>query len=170
MRLFRIFPLVISAMFVLALSSCKEDDPIPEYEAKARLLAGEKGASKSWKLVSATVTYNGDTDQFEFEACFLDNIYKFTNNATQDYEATEGLSKCVSEADAVIESGNWSFTADGGMLIVLANDYTDSDAVLFSYFTVPATVTELTENSMKLEIELDYDGEVETYNLVFAAN
>lgn len=169
MKLIKLFPLIVYIGMV-TLSSCKEDDPEPQYEIKARLLAGEKGSSKSWSLTSATVTYDGDTESFNFEACFLDNIYKFMRNATQDYEAREGLTKCETEDPAIVESGTWSFTADGTILIVLANDIEGSDAVLFSYFLHPATVTELTEDSMKLEIVLDFDGEIETYNFNFAAN
>lgn len=170
MKLCRLFPIVTIVMFLFVFSSCKDEDPIPEYEAKATLLAGEKGASKSWKLVSATVTFDGDTESFDFDACFLDNIYKFTNNTTQDYEASEGLSKCVTDDPAIIESGTWSFTADGGILVVLTYNFTGSDAVLFAYFAHPATVTELTKDSMKLEIQLDFDGEIETYNFIFEAN
>lgn len=169
MKQIRLFSLVIYAALV-TLSSCKEDDPEPAYEVKARLLAGAKGASKSWKLTSTTVTHAGGTETFEFSPCFLDNVYKFSNNATQDYELSEGLSKCETEDPAIVESGTWSFTADGGILVVLTYDFTGSDAVLFAYFAHPATVTELTENSMKLRIVLDFDGEVETYNFNFTAN
>lgn len=169
MKQIRFFSVTICVVLVTLLS-CKEDDPEPAYEVKARLLAGAKGASKTWKLTSTTVTYEGDTDTFEFSPCFLDNLYKFSNNATQDYELSEGPSKCATEDPAIIESGTWSFTADGGILVVLTYDFTGSDAVLFAYFAHPATVTELTEDSMKLRIVLDFDGEVETYNFSFEAN
>jgi len=170
MKLYRIFPLALTGLILVLFSSCKEDEPEPEYEIKARLLAGAKGSSKNWNLTSATVTYEDDTEPFEFNPCFLDNIYKFTNNAEQDYEASEGLTKCESDDPAIIESGTWSFTSDGGILVVLTFNFTGSDAILFSYFAHPATVTELTEETMKLEMELNFDGEIEIYNFNFGAN
>ncbi|MBN8650707.1 MAG: lipocalin family protein [Cytophagales bacterium] len=169
MRLIKYFHLAICVMLVTLLS-CKEDDPEPAYELKARLLAGAKGASKNWSLTSATVTFEGDTEPFEFDPCFLDNVYKFTNNATQDYELTEGLTKCATDAPTIVESGNWSFTSDGEILIVLTYNFTGSDAVIFAFLARPAIVKELTEDSLKLEIELDLDGEIEIYNLNFEAN
>ncbi|MBN8575597.1 MAG: lipocalin family protein [Cyclobacteriaceae bacterium] len=161
---------LLACWALVFISSCKKDeDPEPAYEVQSRLLAGAKGSSKTWKLSSASVTYGSNTEDFEFSACFLDNRYKFTNNASQDYEASEGATKCNSTDPTIVESGHWSFTQDGGILIVLAYDYTNSDGVLFAYFTRPATVVELTDTSLRIDIEVEYEGDLETYHINFEA-
>ncbi len=154
---------------VLFLSSCGEDEPEPlQSEVQAALLAGESGSSKSWKITTLSLKVGTDPEEsFNFEPCFLDNIYTFKNNPAQDYEATEGATKCDSIDPNIIEAGTWAFTTDGKMIIVLPDNLTDSYGILFTILTYPATVVELTETSLKMRMNILDDGEIVVYNLTF---
>jgi len=150
---------------VTILVSCKKDDPQPlAYESQAKLLAGEKGQTKTWKLVSETQQYNGGTPvTFNIPACFLDNLYIFSNNDKQEYSSTEGASKCDASDPTITETGTWSFTADGKMVVVLANSYSlqsvNSPSGLFINYPFPAVVNILTETTLvtKMTITVDTD-------------
>jgi len=156
----------------LVIISCGEDDPEPlQSEVQAVLLAGEKGSSKSWKVTD--INYQEGTDpiqNFAFDPCFLDNIYTFRNNDAQDYEATEGATKCDSIDPTIIESGVWTFTTDGKMIIVLPDNLTYSYNILFAFLTYPATVVELTDTSLKIRMNLVDDGINAVYNITFVKN
>ncbi|NJN42438.1 MAG: hypothetical protein HC811_09665 [Flammeovirgaceae bacterium] len=149
--------LLLSAIVVFN-SGCKEDDPVPlGAETNAKLLAGEPGQSKTWKLTLGTIQIDGGPIQaFGFSACTLDNLYKFTNNASQDYEATEGTAKCDPADPNLIERGNWAFTLDGEIVIVSSDEIFSGNG-LFSYYwlPVPGKVTELTEDSFELELNIN---------------
>lgn len=98
----------------IMLLSCKSNDPAPLGAQKnAAFLAGQPGKTKTWKLREFTVKVGSNPVQGVplTPACFGDNLYTFSNNAKQDYAATEGTTKCYS-SDA-IESGTWAFTLDG---------------------------------------------------------
>ncbi len=156
----------------LVIISCGEDDPVPlQSEVQAVLLAGEKGSSKSWKVTD--IDYQEGTDPiqtFGFDPCFLDNIYTFKNNDAQDYEANEGATKCESTDPTLIESGVWTFTTDGKMIIILPDNLTYSFNILFAFLTYPATVVELTETSLKIRMNLVDDGINAVYNITFVKN
>ena len=158
---------IILSIFVL---SCKEDDPQPlQSEVKAVLLAGERGKSKSWKLTSGTVK-DGYEPRYDlaFYSCFLDNIYTFKNNDAQDYDVTEGATICDSrDPDNIVESGTWTFTTDGKMIIILPNNLTGSFNVLFAALPFPATVVELTETSLIIRMDIIDGGVDVVYNLTF---
>jgi Lipocalin-like domain len=164
---------LLSTLSVLILSlliiSCGEDDPEPlPSEVQAVLLAGAKGSSKSWKVTE--INYQEGTtavQDFDFDPCFLDNIYTFKNNDAQDYEATEGGTKCDSADPTVVESGVWTFTTDGKMIIVLPDNLTYSYNILFAFLTYPATVVELTETSLKIRMNFVDDGVNTVYNITF---
>ena len=153
LRRVTIFLTTLTCM-VAFLSACKKDEPEPlQAEVRGKLLAGEPGQSKSWKLSNATGNINSGTNQvLTFDACFLDNIYQFTNNSSQTYQCTEGASKCTSTDPDIVESGNWAFALDGSMVIILSNEATPNG--LFSYYSLPfpAKVIELMDKSLKLRI------------------
>jgi len=161
---------VISSSAVIF--SCNEDDPEPHpFEVQANLLAGEKGSSKNWKLTGITVKEGTDPEEsFGFDDCFLDNIYTFKNNDAQDYEATEGATKCDSIDPTIIEAGTWAFTADGKVIIILPSKLTSSYNILFTILTYPASVVELTETSLKTRMTLEDSGQTVVYNLTFVKN
>lgn len=165
-----------STLAVLILSlviiSCGEDDPEPlPSEVQAVLLAGAKGSSKSWKVTK--INYQEGTtpiQEFGLDPCFLDNIYTFKNNDTQDYEATEGATKCDSTNPTIVESGVWTFTTDGKMIIILPDNLTYSINSLFTFLTYPATVVELTESSLQIRMNLVDDGVNVVYIITFVKN
>lgn len=154
---------------LILLGSCKEDDPEPLMaEIQAVLLAGEMGSSKSWKLTSASYKEGAKpSENFDLTLCFLDNIYLFSNNADQSYRASEGATRCDSADPDVVEAGNWAFTLDGEILIVLSDELSGSDNVLFSFLTYPSEVVALTENSMLLRMSIVEPGTSYTYTLTF---
>lgn len=154
-------------LFVMSIvfTSCKEDDPEPlAAETQGVLLAGEKGSSKSWKLVSATYQLNaGSAQSVAIDACQLDDIFKFTNNDAQAYEMRGGSLKCAETDDDLLESGTWAFTLDGKMVVVLSNRFSFSG--LFGLFAVPSEVVSLTDTTLKLKMVLISGSDSET--LVF---
>jgi hypothetical protein len=137
-----------------ALSGCKEDDPIPAI-TQASLLAGPANQSKTWKLTSGSVSFSGQPAiPFALDPCFGDNIYIFYNNASQDYEGQEGLSKCSVSDPTVIEKGSWFFSVDGMMVIISADETFSQNGLFSSLFglTAPMKVVELTDTTMELEM------------------
>jgi len=168
----KLHPNLVVLMFSLLLISCGEDDPQPlQSEVQAVLLAGVKGSSKTWRVTE--IDYQRGTtpvQNYTFDPCFLDNVFTFKNNDAQDYEATEGATKCDSTDPDVIESGVWTFTTDGKMIIVLPDNLTYSYNVLFAFLTYPSTVVELTDTSLKIRMSLVDDGINEVYNVTFVKN
>lgn len=161
--------LLFSVSLFLGLSSCKEDDPEPlKAETQAVLLAGDKGSSKSWKLTTASFQ-EGSTPSVDFNltTCVLDNIYLFTNNDDQSYRATEGATRCDSADPDLVEAGNWTFTLDGKILIVLPDELSYSDSALFSFLVYPSEVVELTESKMILKMKIIELGDSFNYTLTF---
>lgn len=145
------FALVVSGA---AMSGCGEDDPIPAV-AQASLLAGGANQSKTWKLTSGSVSFNGQPSiPFALDPCFGDNLYKFSNNPSQDYEGNEGPSKCSGTDPDVIERGSWFFTVDGKMVIVSADETFSQNGLFSSLFglTAPMNVVELLDATMELEM------------------
>jgi hypothetical protein len=156
---------------VLAIS-CSKSDPAPlQAQVKARLLAGEAGNSKGWKLIQFTAQSGSNAAVTQtLPGCFADNVYTFSNNAAQTYQATEGVSVCASGYPKIIEQGTWAFTIDG-LTVLIGVDQTFSDNGLFSpeaqlaqdptsqqYYAYPigypypAYVSTLTDTSMVLQI------------------
>ena len=138
-------------------SGCKENDPVPlEAEVKAKLLAGESGSSKSWKLVTLSEKEGSGADQIQtLPPWWVDNIYKFSNNAAQDYEESEGAAKCTTTDAAIVEKGTWAFTLDGTKLTILGTTSFDSGTSSFPfsvYFPYPAEVIELSESILKTKM------------------
>ncbi len=167
---------IISFSLFIIIASCKKDDPQPlAYETQAKLLAGEKGQSKTWRLVSETQNRNGSAAvPANLPACFLDNNYIFTNNDKQDYISNEGASKCGTTDPATTESGTWSFTADGKMIIILTNKYAttvtsaNSPAGLYINFPFPSEVTTLTDTSMVTKMTITQDTDTYVFTFTFA--
>jgi len=168
----RYVPVAIVLCSLLVLTGCKKDDPAPlEAEVKGKLLAGEKDASKGWRLIGLTFATSSSPAQSQtLIGCFADNIYTFSNNSSQDYQASEGASKCGTDSPDVIEKGNWAFTLDG-LIVNIVVDETISAQGLFSTevlfegdadgnltdayiigYPYPASVVSLTETGLTLEM------------------
>jgi major membrane immunogen (membrane-anchored lipoprotein) len=164
------FVLALCSMVLLA--SCSKDDPQPTaYESQAKLLAGEKGKSKTWKLVSIIVQENGGTPEMgTIEPCLLDNNYVFSNNDNQTYTSDEGLTKCVNTDPSVIESGNWSFTSNGKILIVVTSTFTSTTVNngLFYNYRFPSEITTLTDASMTAKMTITSNTDVVVITFTFA--
>lgn len=183
-------------LFVLALFwsvlifSCKSNDPAPlGAQSKASLLAGAAGKTKTWKIISISQqTTSGGTQNYNLDGCFTDNLFTFSNNAAQDYSATEGASKCGTSSPDQIEKGTWSFTLDGVMLNVgvdevnSLNGLFSPDAIIIVEDTVnnqifpltltypyPAFVSKLTADQMVLELNNNIVGNNTKYTLTFLA-
>jgi hypothetical protein len=142
--------LVIVATFVaLALGCSKESASPSAAQTNGANLAGTQGLSKSWKLTSVSYTLNGGlAKSLTLDPCVLDNVYKFTNNSSQDFIQTEGSTKCNSADSTVTESGNWALTNDGKNLVVEGQWFDNlSQETVYQYiFTAfgEANVTQLT--------------------------
>lgn len=152
-RLFYATPLLLAALTLL--SSCGKDDPEPLMaEVQGALLAGPRGASKSWKLTGATFKFNSEpTITEELDECQLDDVFTFSNNSEQSYQLRGGALKCSQYDDDLLEDGTWAFTVDGTMVIILSS--TISNGGLFNYNNLPfpCEVLTLTDSSMILEME-----------------
>jgi len=121
---------IILFAIVLIIASCtkKETSPPTVGESNSLLLAGTKGASKSWKIASISQSENGGTPQSVTPAtstnptgipiCEADNIFMFSYNTAQGYQQTEGATTCTSGDPSTIESGSWAFTDDGKTLLI----------------------------------------------------
>ena len=161
--------LLMSVSIFFLLSSCKEDEPEPlKAETQAVLLAGSKGSSKTWKLSVATYqeASNPSVD-FDLTTCILDNIYLFTNNDDQSYRSTEGATRCDAADPDLLEAGNWTFTLDGKILVVLPDEVNYADGALFSFLTYPSEIINLTETNMKLKMNIVELGSSYSYTLTF---
>lgn len=162
--------LLLAVITLGVLSSCKEDDPEPLMaETQAVLLAGQKGSSKSWKLVSASYQEGSSAStDINLDQCILDNIYSFSNNEDQTYKATEGATSCDPTDPNVVEAGNWTFTLDGEILIVLPDEVTYSNSALFSFLTYPSEVVTITDGGMTLKMNILENGSAYSYTLTFS--
>lgn len=153
---------IITPLFFVSLlffSSCQDDELLPA-EAQAKLLAGNPGSSKTWKLLNGTLQANGqDVVEREIDPCQLDDLFKFTNNGDQTYELRGGSIKCNVEDDDLLETGNWAFTLDGTMVIILSSK--TSFTGLFNYWNMPfpAEIVSLTENEFKIRMVVLDDGD-----------
>src|SRR5258706_6842680 len=152
--------LVFVAILVVVSCTKKETTPPTAGETNGTLLAGAKGASKSWSLTSATVSVNGGSAQAisDIPACESDNVFVFSNNSTQDYSETEGATLCQSTDPQTIEKGSWAFTSDGKSLLidatyypVLAQFQAENDLPLFILsHGEPLTVAQITDSSFTI--------------------
>jgi hypothetical protein len=181
----RVISLVL-VLGILAISSCKKNDPAPlgaQVNAKY-LTGGVDGKSKSWKLRELTVKSGTSTTTATLSGCFLDNLFTFTSSASQDYAATEGTTKCTSTDPDAIESGTWAFTLDGLQLNVEV-DNTQTPNGLFSpeiyfsqdsngnltsvfnggYTPYPAFVKKIDDNNLVLEMTVVNGSTTVTYTL-----
>jgi hypothetical protein len=156
-------------IFALVLSCSKESAGPSVAESKGTLLAGTKGGSKNWKLQSGTVSQNGGSAQtLNFDPCFTDNVYTFSNNSAQSYQAAEGASRCDPADANIVESGSWAFTVDGKSLLVDGTFFTPASS-LFAGIGVPVTIVSLTSTSLQLSFTLSNSSASATYNLTFAS-
>jgi hypothetical protein len=172
LRLMNMFLLV--AMGSILTFSCKKSDPAPlGAQVNAKFLAGEKGSSKKWKLIQLDYDYGSNgKGTFSLDACTSNNIYTFSNNDSQDYAATEGASKCGTNAPDTIESGTWAFTLDGltlnvevdntgsanglfspeGILTFNADNTAVTGATSAGLTPYPAFVKKIDDNNLQLEM------------------
>jgi hypothetical protein len=147
-----------AAIFIALLTGCKKEDVKPsQSEINAQLLAGNVGQSKSWTLTSWSQQIGTDSIQsLTLLPCFADNIYTFTNNSQQNYQCTEGATKCNAYDSDLVEAGTWAFTDDGKMVIILSNILTESSNSFFSVygFAFPAEVTQLSEDTFSIQMTI----------------
>ncbi len=159
--------LLLAGVVGLMILACSKDKTVtPIADINGAFLAGAKGSSKNWQLSSGTAIPNGGQEQtLSLDACFLDNIFKFTNNTTQDYENTEGLSKCYSTDSTLVEKGSWAFTSDGKTLLIDGTSYSPQN--LFTGIGVSVIVLQLTDTNMKLSFTTNGSSGTVVYYLNF---
>src|SRR5260221_1805642 len=150
----KIFQSIAGIIVIVALIfSCSKESTSPS-QTNGVNLTGASGSNKSWMLTAVTYTVNGGLAQsLTLSACVLDNVYKFSNNPTQDFVQTDGAVKCQTADSTVTESGNWAFTNDGKNLVVEGEWFDDlSQETDFQYlFTAlgePSTVVQLTATAL----------------------
>ena len=159
----RMKSIIKSVLLVSALvfTGCGEDEPDPKVIKNTKLLAGNKGDSKSWVITSFVIKDGGSsTDIFdEMDVCITDNIFTFSNSANQEFEQTEGSTKCLVDDPSVIESGTWYLTTNGlkFTVLVLFDDVNNEDSALFAYFPYTWAIVELSGSTLVIEYE-DSDG------------
>jgi Lipocalin-like domain len=148
---------LLTLIALVLLLSCKEDDPEPTgAEKQGALLAGQKGKSKTWTLARGTVQETGEAVQsFNFNTCFKDNVYTFSNDPAQSYVNNEGASKCESNDPSEIEKGTWAITLDGKIVIVAVSSISNTDQSLFGLFASSMNVVSLTADEMEGEYKFD---------------
>ena len=168
----------IVGLGVLIFASCsKSSSPAPSLaSSRATLLAGNSGSSKSWHLISITEfdkdvvtnqTATGTWTLTDIAACQADNVFKFTNNSTQDYQQSEGASSCNlgggTPDPTILEKGSWALTNDGKNLIIdaivnvtntqLQNEDDGKNYFLFYFLLnqgVPFTINTITSTSLNI--------------------
>lgn len=115
--IFKLLPLMV----VLAMASCKKDDP-----TTTELLTNSKG----WILVSLTtdpaivdpITGTNITDLYaQQDACDKDDITIFQDNGT--YIADEGATKC-DPSDPQTDTGTWVLSTDEKTITVDGESWT----------------------------------------------
>jgi hypothetical protein len=178
---------MLLSLTMTVFTACKKDDPepvTPVYEQKAVLLAGAKGQSKNWKLTAYLLKgpndnldiFNDPDFGFTIE-CTRDDIFKFTNNANQDYESNEGATKCGSTDPQLIEKGTWFFSNDA-MWINITTDALNSrsyglfsllfyDEDFFGGGVTPGKIITLNDNTMKIELKYTIQGQTITLEMTF---
>ncbi|MBS1545083.1 MAG: hypothetical protein JST14_15710 [Bacteroidetes bacterium] len=185
---------VLISFWSLMLLACKKSDPAPlGAQTNAVFLAGQTGKSKSWKLREYTYQIGTQAAQtLTLQGCFSDNLYTFTNNATQDYAATEGASKCYTGDPDGIENGSWAFSLDGLTLSIEVSNtqsanglftaepsYYVGDTTTIKYFSqlsiypynigtpYPAFVKKIDDNNLVLEMNYKVGSTTYKYTMTF---
>jgi len=172
-----IYSLILFSSVVLITSCSKTETATSAAETNAVLLAGTKGGSKSWHLASVSAVINGGASQplNNIPACELDNIFLFSNNATQGYTETEGPTLCTSTDPSTLELGSWAFTDDGKSLLIDATVSATSDQFNaeqdLPFFILsqgePLTVSQLTATTLVLTYPYTDTSNTPSTNYVF---
>jgi Lipocalin-like domain len=129
--------ILLALVAVAALSSCKKDDAVADYNAL--LTAGK------WKLVAETTA--GKNTYTAIPACEKDNTYAYAADGKVTFD--EGATKC-SASDPQSSTGTWAFTGDkkkiiltdGGFAVTLDIVEMTSTSLIWSYAdpSAPANV------------------------------
>ena len=147
--------------------------------ANGILLAGTTGQSKSWKLSSISQSKNGGANipASGIPTCESDNVYKFSNNSTQSYEATENT-VCTTGDPTTVETGTWAFTDDGKTLLIEGStnvtdteiQSTDHDILFYLVLTQwgPLSVTQISDSSVTLTYSFTYNTDKYVMTVVLA--
>jgi len=143
------FLTVLSIMLALSFSACKKDDK--------KTSNTDYLTSGNWKIVSdqekvgaaAWVETIGD-----YDACELDNFYKFNTNNTAVYD--EGATKC-DPADPQTADLTWEFLNNGSQLKIGTLLYSDT-----------ADIVTLNATNLVIQSSDNSGGVVSLYKLTFA--
>lgn len=167
--------LFATAFVGLIIAACTKDKIVPTAaQNNATLLAGASGSSKTWKMTAASYSQNGGAAQpIPLGSCLSDNVYKFTNNASQDFTQTEGAIKCNSADSTVTETGNWTFTNDGKNLVVLGSWYddlsTENEFLLpLTALGVEAAISALTDSTLVITFSFSGNNTTTSYTVTFS--
>jgi hypothetical protein len=173
MKIFK--ALVLIAIVGSMIFSCTKDKIVPTAaQTNAIVLAGAVGSSKTWKMTTASFSQNGGTAQsIPLGSCVQDNVFKFTNNTTQDFIQNEGATKCNSADSTITEQGNWAFTNDGKSLVVEGVWFDDLNAESEFVFTLTTVgeevnVLTLTDTLLVVAYSFPYQGGTVTLTVSFS--
>ncbi|MCU0324549.1 MAG: hypothetical protein MUF45_04770 [Spirosomaceae bacterium] len=148
---------ILVLTFIVALGlSCKDKEEVSA-KTKLELLTGTN--SKKWKVSSAiaksgTLELNLTATQ---PTCRVDNTLILFANKT--YELREGTTKCASNDPDLLVKASWNISADETTLTI---DKLILLGVEFNQAVIK--ITELTENSLKGETNITFNGQ--QYTLV----
>jgi hypothetical protein len=165
MKLIKVLSLV--AFVGLMIAACTKEKIVTKKvlvntapDSLGLILAGAKGSSRSWKMTAASFTQNGGAaNSISLASCVLDNIFKFTNNSTQDFIQNEGAVKCNSPDSTITEQGNWAITDDGKNLVVSGFWFDDLNAeseFLFTFTTQEAKIVSLSDTTLVVNYSFPY--------------
>lgn len=162
----------LGVITLLLISGCSKNEPLSDpLEAVRVRFAGEKGQSKSWKIIEAeTYKYeSGDLLRIELDECNLNNIFVFENNDAKEgvYTQLNDVSTCGGNDLSILERGKWSVynkSETEELIVKVSLDYslqpqpTSSLFYLFSSFGTKeqATVLRLEDDFLLLKIESEF--------------
>jgi hypothetical protein len=160
--------LLFLGLVIIVSCTKKETTPPSAGETNAITLAGAKGSSKIWSIVSISESINGGAAQTVstssgIPTCESDNVYTFSHDTSQSYQQTEGATVCTTGDANNIESGSWAFSEDGKSLFIEATIYptstqfsneSTSSGYFLSYLILSVgkawTVTQITATSLTM--------------------
>lgn len=136
--------------FGLILTSCSDDDDVPDYTQKETTIA-----SQTWQLADVIWTDTAGVDSTVFRDCLQDDTISFRLN--HDYAFNSDSLDCSTGSLALpYGEGAWAF-----------NFQEDSIALKFGDTTVHWAVDELTDASLQLSFGDSVDTDFYTKTLKF---
>jgi hypothetical protein len=126
--------LLVTAVGLASLSSCKKDDATTPAPSKTDMLT-----AKSWKVTDVKVSGQSIYNTALFQACDKDNLVKFNTNKTATFD--EGATKC-DPTSAQSRPGSWDLTTNETKLKVTDPDGDTVEGTIGTLNSTTLTVTD----------------------------